>query len=50
MAEGYYVYAIELFDIMLPRRIRKEVRKCTSYKGNYVVNLVNQRINNEMYC
>jgi hypothetical protein len=26
VAEGYYVYIIELFDIVLPRRIRKELR------------------------
>jgi len=44
------VYVIELFDIVLLRRIRKELRKCTSYRGNSVVNLVNQRINNGMYC
>jgi hypothetical protein len=48
--EGYYMYVIELFDIVLPKRIRKELRKCISYKGNCVVNLVNQRINDGMYC
>jgi len=40
------VYVIELFDIVLPRRIRKELRKCRSYRGNSFVNLINQRINN----
>jgi hypothetical protein len=30
--------------------LRKELRKCISYKGNCVVNLVNQRINDGMYC
>jgi hypothetical protein len=44
------VYVIELFDIVLPKRIRKVLRKCISYRRNTVVNLVNQRINNEMYC
>jgi len=44
------VYIIELFDIMLPKRIRKELRKCISYRGNFAINLVNQIINNEMYC
>jgi hypothetical protein len=37
----YYVYVIELFDIVLPRSIRKEMRKCISYMGNSAVNLVN---------
>jgi hypothetical protein len=41
VAEGYYVYVIELFDIMLPSRIIKKLRKCISYWGNSVVNLVN---------
>jgi len=41
------VYVIELFDIVLPKRIRKELRKCVSYRGNSTVNLVNQIINNE---
>jgi len=50
VAEGYYVYVIQLFDIVLPKRIRKELRKCISYRGNSAVNLVNQRINNGMYC
>jgi hypothetical protein len=50
VAEGYYVYIIDLFDIVLPRRIIKELRKCISYRGNSAVNLVNQRINNRMYC
>ena len=50
VVEGYCVYIIELFDIVLPRRIRKELRKCISYKGNSAVNLVNQRINTGMYC
>jgi hypothetical protein len=50
VAEGYCVYVIELFDIVLLRRIRKELRKCISYRGNSAVNLVNQRINNGMYC
>jgi hypothetical protein len=49
VAEGFCVYVIELFHIMLPRRIRKELRKCISYRGNSVVSLVNQRINNGMY-
>jgi hypothetical protein len=43
------VYVIELFDIVLPRRIRIELRKFLSYRRNSVVNLVNQRINNGMY-
>jgi hypothetical protein len=34
---------------MLPRRIRKELRKCTSYRGNSIVSLVNQRVNNGKY-
>jgi hypothetical protein len=42
------MYVIELFDIVLPRRIRKELRKYMSYRGNFAVNLVNQRINNGM--
>jgi len=50
VVEGYYVYVIELFDIVLPKRIRKELRKCISYRGNSTINLVNQRINNGMYC
>jgi hypothetical protein len=50
VVEGYYVYEIELFDIVLPMRIRKELRKRISYRENSAVNLVNQRINNEMYC
>jgi len=50
VVEGYYVYEIELFDIVLPMRIRKELRKHISYRENSAVNLVNQRINNEMYC
>jgi hypothetical protein len=41
VAEGYYVYVIDLFDIVLPRRIIKELRKCISYRGNSAVNLVN---------
>ena len=44
------MYVIELFDIVLPKRIRKELRKCISYRGNSTINLVNQRINNGMYC
>jgi hypothetical protein len=32
--------------ILLPKRIRKDLGKCISYKGNFVVNLVNQKINN----
>ena len=44
------MYEIELFDIVLPMRIRKELRKRISYRENSAVNLVNQRINNEMYC
>jgi hypothetical protein len=44
------MYSIGLFDIVLSRRIRKELRKYISYRGNFTVNLVNQRINNEMYC
>jgi hypothetical protein len=35
--------------VTTPRRIRKELRKCISYRGNSVVSLVNQRINNGMY-
>jgi len=46
VAEGYCVYVIELFDIVLSKRIRKELRKCISYRGNSFVNLINQRINN----
>jgi len=42
------MYVIELFDIVLLRRIRKEQRKYMSYRGNSAVNLVNQRINNGM--
>jgi len=34
---------------VLPKRIRKELRKYISYRGNSATNLVNQRINNEMY-
>jgi hypothetical protein len=44
------VYVIELFDIVLPKRIRKELRIRKEYRENTVVNLVNQRINNGMYC
>jgi hypothetical protein len=44
------MYVIELFDIVLPRRIKKELRKCIGYRGNSTVNLVNQIINNRMYC
>jgi hypothetical protein len=47
VAEGYCVYVIELFDIVLPKRIRKELRKCVSYRRNSTINLVNQIINNE---
>jgi hypothetical protein len=47
VAEGYCVYVIELFDILLPKRIRKELRKCVSYRRNSTINLVNQIINNE---
>jgi hypothetical protein len=43
------VYVIELIDIVLPRRIRIELRKFLRYRRNSVVNLVNQRINNGMY-
>jgi hypothetical protein len=43
------VYVIELFDIVLPKRIRKELRIRKEYRENTVVNLVNQRINNGMY-
>jgi hypothetical protein len=50
VVEGHYMYVIELFDIVLPRRIRKELRKCIGYRGNSTVNLVNQIINNRMYC
>ena len=50
VVKGYHVYAIELFDIMFFRRVRKELRKCISYKENSAVNLINQRINNGMYC
>jgi hypothetical protein len=50
VAKGDCMYVIELFDIVLPKRIRKELRKCISYRGNSAINLVNQRINNEMYC
>jgi len=42
VAKGYYVYVIELFDIVLHVRIRKKLRKCISYRENSVVNLVNQ--------
>jgi hypothetical protein len=49
VAEGYRVYVIKLFDIMFFRRVRKEIRKCISYRGKSTVNLVNQRIHNEMY-
>jgi hypothetical protein len=35
------MYVIELFDIMLPIRIRKELRKSIRYRGNSVVNLIN---------
>jgi hypothetical protein len=41
VAEGYCVYVIELFDIVLPRRIRKELRKYINYRRNSAVNLVN---------
>jgi hypothetical protein len=47
--KGYYVYVIESFDIVLPKRIRKELRIRKEYRENTVVNLVNQRINNGMY-
>ena len=50
VVEGYYVYVIQLFDIVLPSKIRKELRKCINYRGNSAVKLVKQRINNEMYC
>jgi hypothetical protein len=43
------VYVIELFDIVLPKRIRKELRIRKEYRENTVVNFVNQRINNGMY-
>jgi hypothetical protein len=41
VVEGYCVYVIELFDIVLPKRIRKELKKYISYRGNTAVNLVN---------
>jgi hypothetical protein len=44
------MYAIELFAIVFPRMIRKELRKCISFRKNSAINLVNQRINNGMYC
>jgi hypothetical protein len=50
VAEGFKVYIIELFDIVLPRKIKKELRKCICCRKNSTVNLVNQRINNGMYC
>jgi hypothetical protein len=31
VAEAYCVYVIKLFHIVLPSRIRKELRKCISY-------------------
>jgi hypothetical protein len=50
VTESYYVYVIELFNIVFPRKIRKKPRKCISYRGNSAINLVNQGINNVMYC
>jgi hypothetical protein len=44
------MYVIELFAIMFPRMIRKELRKCISFRENSAISLVNQRINNGMYC
>ena len=29
------LYVIELFDIVLLKRIRKELRKCISYRGKH---------------
>ena len=39
VAEIYCMYVIELFDIVLSKRLRKELRKCISYRGNYATNL-----------
>ena len=50
VVEGYYVYVIQLFDIVLPSKIRKELRKCINYRGNSTINLVTLRINNRMNC
>ena len=41
VTKGYYVYVIELFDIVLPKRIRKELRIRKEYRENTIVNLVN---------